>query len=856
LDFGFWILDFRLDEVLQSKIQNPKSERGGGSMSTLLQDLRYAARMLLKSPGFAAVAVLSLALGIGANTTIFSVVNALLFRPLPVKDAHRLVVLATKDHHGEFPHGLSYPDYLDYQGQKEVFSDLMAYMPAPVKLSREGHAERIWIEMVTGNYFSMLGVDAIRGRTFLPEEGQTPRAHPVMVLSYGCWQRRFGSDPSVVGKTVSLNGHPFTVVGIAPERFPGTEALFAADAYVPLMALEQMMPGDEDLLNQRDRHAFRVMGHLQPGVSLDQAGKAVSTLARHLEQEYPKTNKGVALTVIPETKARPEPSTVDLIPRIAVVFMALVGLVLLIACANVANLILARAITRQKEIAIRSALGAGRARLIRQLLTESVLLALLGGTAGLLLSLWTTDLLSAIKLPVDAPLRLDLPMDWRVFAFTLLLAFLTGVVSGLAPAFQASRPNLNEALKEGGRRAGVISGRYPLRSILVVSQVAVSLLLLICSGLFIRSLQSAQKIDLGFRTENLLLVSVDVSLQGYDKKRGKLFYQQMVDRVKTLPGVRSASLARLVPLGYESDAIDVFTEERASTAKEARLAIPYNIVGLDYFKTIGTPFLRGRDFTERDGEESAPGVVIINETMARRLWPGQDPIGKRFKVDRTNHLYEMEVIGVVKDSKYVFLYEEPRPFMYFVMSQMPQNYQAPITLHIHTADKPTSFVAAVREQIRTLDANLPIYDVTTMAAHIRDGKAFLPARLGASLVGAFGLLGLVLAVVGIYGVVCYFVAQRTHEIGIRMALGARPRDVLRLVVGQGMILVLIGVAIGLATCFGVTRVLSSLLYGVSATDPATFAGISLLLAGVALLACYIPARRATKVDPMVALRYE
>ncbi len=530
--------------------------------------------------------------------------------------------------------------------------------------------------------------------------------------------------------------------------------------------------------------------------------------------------------------------------------MALVALVLLVACANVANLMLARATSRQKEIAIRVALGASRARIIRLLLSESIVLAFVGGVSGWLLSYWSIDWLASIRVATDAPVRFDIGPDWRVQVFSMCIALLTGLIAGVAPAIQTSRPDLNESLKEGGRSSAA-SSRHRIRSLLVVGQVAVSLLVLICAGLFIQSARNAEKIDLGFRAENLSMVSMDPEAQGYDETRGRQFFKQLTDRASALPGAIGASIGRTTPLGYNSNTQDVYFEGRAAGRQEEdRNAIFCNVVGSGYFQTMGTAVLQGREFTDRD-TASSPKVAIVNETMARRYWPNQEALGKRISLSREGPY--LEVVGISRDSKYVFLGEDPRAFFYLPFEQ---NYRGEMTLFVHSAGDDATVLAGVRQVVRELDPDLPIYDAKTMMTHLRDGVAMLFVRLGARLATAFGLLGLVLAVVGVYGVISYSVSQRLHEIGVRMALGASRGDVLKLVVRQGLLLTTAGVTIGLAAAFMVTRVMSSLLYGVNATDPLTFGLIALLLAGVALGACFVPARRATKVDPMVALRYE
>jgi len=818
-------------------------------MENLWNDLCYAWRMLIKSPGFSIVAVLALGLAIGANTSIFSLFNGVMWRPLPVKDPQQLVVVATKQRGLDFPIPLSYPDFQDYRQLKAVFSDMIGYVPDPVNLQAGGRPTRAWAELVTGNYFSMLGLEAARGRTFAADEGWVPGKDALIVLSYKYWQTRFGGNPDIVGRSVQVNKHPFTIIGVAPERYHGAYYFLEPDFYIPVTTMSLLDPKSADDLNKRGATYLRVLARLQPGMTPTQALAAAQPTDRRLAQEFPESHKDMSLLVIPELNARPEPGLGAFMSKAVWVFMSLAGLVLLIACANVANLILARANGRRKELAMRFALGASRGRMIRQLLTESVLLALCGGIAGLVFARWAAMALMSIRIPTDLPLHLfDLRVDWRVFAFSFLVALITGIVAGLMPALQAHRTDLADTLKVGGRSGGGSTGHHRFRNALVVAQVAVSLLLLACAGFFIRSFQNSANVDMGFRVDHTLMMSVDLGLQGYSEERGQQFYKQISDRVKSLPGVRDASFAAYIPMGYENDIVNVYPDGQPVDNKSSAETSFNNQVQPDYFRAVGVHVIKGREFTEADSA-TAPKVAIVNETFANKIWPGQDPTGKIFRTEKDGPA--IQVVGLTRTGKYTFLYETPQLFVYFPVAQ---RYVAAATLMVYSQDDPLRLVGPVRDQIQQLDGSLPVSDVNTMEAHVEYGKPLLPARLGAMLVGAFGMLGLVLATVGVYGVVSYSVSQRTHEIGIRSALGARRRNVLGMVLKQGMTMALIGTAIGIVLAFLLFRGLHSVLYGVASTDLVTLAAVSGLLLAIAFVASYIPALRATQVDPVVALR--
>lgn len=838
-------------------------------MRTLWQDIRYGVRMLARSPGLTVIAVLSLALGIGANTAIFSFVNAVLLRSLPIFEPERLVFVFSGSQTNPYSVS-SYPDYVDYRDRNEVFSDVTAYSQITLSMNSEDRTEAVVGSVVTGNYFEVLGVRAARGRTFTPEEDRTPGAHPVAVIGHGLWQRRFGGDPNIVGRQLTLNGREFTVVGVTPANFNGTEAGRTSDIFVPMMMQALVRPPrsgysgemNPDLLAVRGAGWLDVIGRLKPGITAEQAQASMNTLASQLAQAYPETNREQLAVLSPVSKGDPEQR--GTLVSVAGLLMTVVSLVLLIACANVANLLLARAASRRKEISIRLAMGAGRARVVRQLLTESLLLSLLGGAAGTLLAVWLADALQTSALAASLfPFTYDLSLDRTVLGFALLLSVLTGVVFGIAPALQASRPNLVPSLKD---EAMIVVGgearRFNLRNILVVMQVALSLVLLIGAGLFLRSLQHARSIDPGFEPERVLVMPLNINLLRYTKQQGRDFYRQVLERVEALPGVQSATLSRNPPLSGASRQSSVVIEGQDNpslnrSSSEGQVSTPdanqnstlADVVDLKYFKTLGIPLLRGRDFGAQD-QENSPGVVIINETFAGRYFPNQDPLGRRLSFGGTQGPW-LEVVGVVRDAKYLTLGELPTPFVY---QSLRQRHESGMVLHVRTGGSPASYLAAVRGEVQAVEKNLPITNVRPMTELL--DISLSPARMGALLLGTFGLLALLLAAIGLYGVISFLVSRRTHEIGIRLALGAQRADVLRLILREGMTLVGFGLALGLLAALIATRLLAGFLYGVSATDPVTFGGIVAILTVAALIASLIPARRAARVDPLVAIRYE
>lgn len=814
--------------------------RGGRWLETTWQDLRYSTRVLLKKPAFTAIAILTLALGIGANTAIFSVVNSLVLRPLPFSDPDSLVqIWESNVRRGRSEMPASYPDFADWRDHGAAFEQVAAFSDWSFNLTGAGEPERIRGELVSPAFFSMLGINPILGRAFAPNEDM-PGKDLVVVISERLWERRFNSDQDILGRAINLSDKVFIVVGV-----------------VATGTLRPLLPEDIELFvpishgfgfEERGAHYLKVTARLKPEVTLEQAQAEMDTLAGRLAQQYPDTNADLGARVV------------SLIEQVTgsyrtsfMVLLGAVGFVLFIASANVANMLMVRAISRQKEIAVRIALGARRSRIVRQLLTESLLLALIGGALGFLVSLWGIAVLVGFS-PADIPRIKEVTADGRVFGFTVAVSLLTGVVFGLVPALQASRPNLNEMLKEGGRSSVVGLGRQRTRSLLVVTEIALSLVLLVGAGLLVRSFLRLQSVSPGFNAEHVLTMRMDLSGPNY--KTGtqvRAFQTQLLERARQLPGVLSASTRSFVPIAPDAPfAYLLFTIEGMPIEPGNWPVAFQNSVSPDYFKTMMIPVVRGREFDDRDVKESQK-VAVINETLARKYFSGEDPIGKRITTDDEPYSAEswLTIVGIVGDTKPRSLESEPAAEMYMPFSQATQPFLA---LMIRTAGDPGSVASAVRGQVLEMDKNQPVYGIRTLDTILSESVA--TPRFRTLLMGIFAVVALILAAVGIYGVISYSVTQRTHEIGIRMALGATRGDVLRLVVGQGLTVALIGVTIGIIASIFLTRLLSNLLFSVSATDISTFVSASVLLMMVALLACYIPARRATKVDPMVALRYE
>lgn len=821
-------------------------------MSTFAQDVRYGLRMLAKAPLFTIVTILTLALGIGANSAVFSVINAIYLRPLPVENPKELVsvyIRAGRSQFGTF----AYPDYADYRDQSKTLAGLVAYGSFSAALVVDNQSSFEEGEIVSGNYFDVLGVRMARGRSFLREEGATPRSHPVAVISDRLWRGRFHADPTIVGRKVTLQGEVFTVIGVTPQEFTSVVPGRGPSIWVPMMmqslvrppsaALRRSLGGSYDLLGQRGPSWLRVVGRLKPGAARKQAQADLEVIAARLAKENAQTNseRGVYVAGLDEG-----PGLRSVARPIVLLLSASMIVLLLIACANVANMLLARATARNREIAIRLSLGAGRGRLVRQLLIESVLLALPGGVAALLIAVWSANIWYAIGLPAG----LALGVDWRVVLFTLALATATGVLFGLFPALHATRSSVIPALKDNAGAAGMGMSGSRARNLILITQVALSLVLLIGAGLFQRSLRKALDADAGFDPQGVLAATLNFDMLGYDDARGFAFYRRVLERLNAHPGVASASLARIVPLSGSSRIWNIRPVDGPFAQTQAPPETFANTISPGYFRTLRIPLRRGREFTDADAA-NAPPVAILSESLARKLWPNEDPLGKRLASFAASGGPPVEVVGIAADIKYASVREEQTTVLFLPIYQ---NHEGVVNLHVRAKGDPRFLAEILRAEIAALDPNLPLFQVTTLPEYIRLGVAGL--RIPALTLGLFGPLALVLAAVGIYGVISYAVALQTKEIGVRMALGASRGGILSMIIGKGLRLAGVGIVVGLAGAFAATRWLTGMLFGLSAADPLTYLGVTCILLLVALAACWIPALRASRTDPMVALRYE
>ena len=816
-------------------------------MSIFLQDVRYGLRTLVHNRVFTVVTILTLAIGIGANTAIFSLLNSLILRPLNVPEADRLVRIFSGPEGASYE--ISYPNYLDLRRSAQSFSELAAYSsPQPMSLgstsqSAAAPSELIWGLVVSGNYFDTLRVSAALGRTFAPDEDRVPEARAVVVISHRLWTDKFGASPQIIGRTIRLNGHVFEVIGVAPDRMLRAGLLLSTDLWVPMMMEPEAMLGQGFKLTNRSETFLSTIARLRSGVTLAEARAEAATLTSRLERDYPRENHRFGLSVLRERDGR-----IPFLPGLegfGWILLGITGLVLLIVCANIASLQLVRSLARRKEFSVRISLGAGRSRLVRQLVTEGMILSLSGGLLGLGVAVLGIRALLKFTPPLPLDVSVDASIDYRVLLFTLGMSIGTGVLFSMLPAFRSTKLDLTGTLKAGDAGLGQGRSRMLARDALVIGQVALSFLLLITAGLFVRSLGKAQQINLGFDPTNRLLASIDTSFAGYTDRESAEFSSRLLEQVRSLPGVIDASSTAFAPLsgGYLGDG-HVYIEGETPVPDYQRPVVYYDRVADNFFRTMGTPLLAGRDFTPRDVDGATP-VAVVNQTFAKTFWPGQSPLGKHLRLNSSDSAW-IEVVGLAQDGKYRSLGEPPQRHLYLAGRSSG--------LVVHTAGDPHKLVKAIRAAVQKLDPNLPVTGVETMNEHL--GFAFYPARMGASLLGLFGTLGLLLAMMGLYGLLAFVVRRRTREVGIRLALGAQSRDVVSLVMRQGVWLVALGMALGLAVAYGVTDLITGMLYGVAGRDLFTFIAVSLLLASVAVLATYIQATHAARVDPMVALRYE
>lgn len=851
IDWGNFVPELQASERIPERDSVAEETAPSGHLfSDFAKDLRFALRMLRKSPGFTAVAVLTLALGIGANTAVFTVVDSLILNPLPVEKISTLAAVNTMQakkaaRSGDFQ-AISYLNLKDIRERTRAFRNLAGHSyPMAVTMTDKGEPHRIFAEIVTANYFETLGIHPFLGRFFLPSEDQTPGARPVAVLGYTAWQSRFGGASDILGQTITLDKTPFTVIGVGPKGFKGVYAVFGPDLWIPSMMAEQVLPAEQrNALGDRGLPLLTGIGRLRPGVTLQQAQAEMNIVGAALAKEDPDANDGKILTVTPLIEAAYGPERQPVVLG-GILLMAIVGFVLLIACSNLANLLLARASVRRQEIAVRLSLGAGRMRLIRQLLTESVLLGLFSGVLGFLFGYGGCRILESLRPAEYAQNLADLRLNASVFVFALAVALLTGLIFGIVPALRSSRVSVSEVLKEETRGAGRSRGRVGLANTLLAGQVAASLVLLVVAALFLRSIEREYLIDPGFQTKHLALVMLYPGQAGYDRVRTEQFYKQALERIGRVPGISSVSWASNLPLWGRKETGIVVEGQEARKKSEAIPAV-VDTVDLNYFSTLGIPLLEGRDFTQNDRDIATP-VAIINETMAAKYWPAQDVLGKRLELPQGNQF--LQIVGVVKTTNYQALGEAPQACVYIPLRQ---NFTDSMILYARSERDPSTVLAAVQAEIHRLDPGLAVEDMRTGTKVI--DQALWWSKMGVGLLGVFGLLALGLASVGLYGIMAYSVNQRRREIGVRMALGAGERSVSLLVLRQGMTVVASGVVTGMVLALLLGRVLSRFLYGVSGSDPLSLAGAAFALLAVAFVACYLPARSASRLDPLVALR--
>lgn len=812
-------------------------------METLFQDVRYSVRALRNSPGFAVIAVLTLALGIGANTTIFSWINSTLLNPIPGVGHTGSIVSLMLGTDPSDPMPFSYPDYIDLRDRNHSFSGIAASSLRPLDLTGRGKPERVWGALVSANYFDVLGLKPVLGRRFVPADGEKPGGAPYAVISYRFWQSHFGADRGIVGRVISLNQHPYTVVGVTPPLFQGSQTGLRVEIWVPL-TMEQQFASAQNLLEKRSNYWLMLLGRLQKGTTLEQSQAEMNGLFAQLVRNFPNDHRGRTHVLVSPLWRAPFGANGYMYVLLPIL-MGIAGVVLLLACANVANLLLVRGVSRQREIAIRLSMGANRGRLVRQMLVESGILALFGGTLAVFLTLWTSTLFVKFMPPSELPIALDVQADGRVLGATFVLSILTAVFFGLLPALRSSKMEPAAILKSDGSTSSANRHKARLASGLVVAQISLSLLLLVCAGLFIRAFDKTQRYDLGFNPDHVLLSTFDLFPAGYKRDDGIAFQRQVLTKLQSIPGMESVSLADWVPLGFASNGISVSPEGYEPQPHE-NMEVGDTSISPEYFKTMQIPVIEGRAFSDND-TSNTQDVLIVNQAFVARYWPGQNAMGKRVNTDGAPRT----VVGIVRNSQTNDLSETAQPFVYLPLLQ---DYSHTVTIHARVSGDPLAYATAVENTVHELNGDLPVYDVSTLKARVQ--VVSTNERIAGSFVGCFGLLALALAAIGIYGVIAYTTRQRTQEIGIRMALGAQQKEIFDLILGQGVRLTFIGVALGLVLSLLLTRFLRSLLFGVTTTDPLTFAVVIALLSAAALIACYLPARRAMLIDPIESLRHQ